>query len=84
MPQEQTSWLVGPEGQASLSVLMDRFRQDPETEIQRTIGPENAPELIVVAMSAETAQRYQKEFQGQFLFEFNAPLNPLDSGAGSN
>jgi mRNA degradation ribonuclease J1/J2 len=69
------SWLVWAKGsQSKLDPLLERFQQDDETEIVKTLGPPDMPHTLVVMMSDETAHRYQEEFQDEFGFELNAPL----------
>jgi hypothetical protein len=71
------SWLVGPKEQSSLITLLQRFGEDPETKIERVVGPSDDPKLIVVQMTKDTAERYQEAYQEVCHIERNAPIHPL-------
>jgi hypothetical protein len=78
----RTSWLVwAKESEITLDPLMERFNQDDQTEIVKTLGPPQKPHTLVVLMSDETSHRYQEEFQDEFGFEINAPLQPQENSS---
>lgn len=73
----ESSWLVAPKEQSTLTTLLQRFNEDPDTEIERLVGPSDNPSVIVVQMTESTAEGYQQAFQDVCHIERNAPLELL-------
>jgi hypothetical protein len=73
-PGRRARYMVAHTDKNSQGGLEQLLRADPEIGLLNVVGPPARPDLYVVEMSSDRAERLRQEFGGQVTVEPDAPL----------
>jgi hypothetical protein len=85
--QGKARYLVHAASGSPLTDFLALAETDPEITVADLIGPRGQPHTAVLEITAETAQRLQRQFRNtsipshQFTIEPDRPLSMYDGGA---